>query len=177
MRPQLALRLIGGGLVLQGLLFYGFATPLTIQIFPGASDEAVHVGMIMRRGLAAMSFLAGLVIFLVRDDGYRTTKRVLFGCGIGFVTCLFSNNGNFGSVFEIFVNVVNSNDCLDFVGGIAIGSIFASFGFSKLNVSLIDFEICCLISSFSCLISGVWIFEFDIFDDRSYNLSSSFDNF
>ena len=34
MRPQLALRLIGGGLVLQGLLFYGFATPLTIQIFP-----------------------------------------------------------------------------------------------------------------------------------------------
>ena len=84
MRPQLALQLIGGGLVLQGLLFYGFATPLTIQIFPGASDGEVHVGMIMRRGLAAMSFLAGLVIFLVRNDGYRTTKRVLFGCGIGF---------------------------------------------------------------------------------------------
>jgi hypothetical protein len=54
MRPQLALLLIGVGLVLQGLLFYGFATPLTIQIFPGASDEAIHVGMIMRRGLAAM---------------------------------------------------------------------------------------------------------------------------
>ena len=84
MRPQLALRLIGSGLVLQGLLFYSFATPLTIQIFPGASDEAIHVGMIMRRGLAAMSFLAGLVIFLVRDEGYQTTKRVLFGCGIGF---------------------------------------------------------------------------------------------
>jgi hypothetical protein len=63
MRPQLALRLIGGGLVLQGLLFYGFATPLTIQIFPGASDEAVHVGMIMRRGLAAMSFLADWSFF------------------------------------------------------------------------------------------------------------------
>ena len=31
-----------------------------------------------------MSFLAGLVIFLVRDEDYRTTKRVLFGCGIGF---------------------------------------------------------------------------------------------
>ena len=90
MRPQLALRLIGGGLVLQGLLFYGFATPLTIQIFPDASDEAVHVGMIMRRGLAAMSFLAGLVIFLVRDDGYRTTKRVLFGCGIGFTAISLS---------------------------------------------------------------------------------------
>ena len=90
MRPQLALRLIGGGLVLQGLLFYGFATPLTFQIFPGASDEAVHVGIIMRRGLAAMSFLAGLVIFLVRDDGYRTTKRVLFGCGIGFFAITLS---------------------------------------------------------------------------------------
>jgi peptidoglycan/LPS O-acetylase OafA/YrhL len=90
MRPQLALRLIGGGLVLQGLLFYSFATPLTIQIFPGASDEAIHVGMIMRRGLAAMSFLAGLVIFLVRNDGYRTTKRVLFGCGIGFFAITLS---------------------------------------------------------------------------------------
>ena len=90
MRPQLALRLIGGGLVLQGLLFYSFATPLTLQIFPGASDEAVHVGVIMRHGLAAMSFLAGLVIFLVRDDGYRTTKRVLFGCGIGFTAITWS---------------------------------------------------------------------------------------
>ena len=75
---------------MQGLLFYGFATPLTIQIFPGASNEAIHVGMIMRRGLAAMSFLAGLVIFLVRDDGYRTTKRVLFGCGIGFAAITLS---------------------------------------------------------------------------------------
>ena len=84
MLPQTAVRIIGGALVLQGLLFYAFATPLTLQIFPGASDEATHVGMIMRRGLAAMSFLAGLVIFLVRNDGNRTTKRVLFGCAIGF---------------------------------------------------------------------------------------------
>ena len=77
----------------------------------------------------------------------------------------------------MFVNVVNSNDCLDFDGGIAIGSIFASFGFSKLNDSFIDLEMCFLISSFSCFTSGVWIFEFAIFDDKSYNLSSSFDNF
>ena len=84
MLPQTAIRIIGGGLVIQGLLFYAFATPLTLQIFPGASDEATHVGMVMRQGLAAMSFLAGLVIFLVRNDGYRTTKRVLFGCAIGF---------------------------------------------------------------------------------------------
>ena len=46
--------------------------------------------MIMRRGLAAMSFLAGLVIFLVRNDGYRTTKRVLFGCAIGFAAISLS---------------------------------------------------------------------------------------
>ena len=84
MRPQTAIRIIGGALVIQGLLFYAFATPLTLQIFPGASDEATHVGVVMRRGLAAMSFLAGLVVFLVRNDGYRTTKRVLFGCAIGF---------------------------------------------------------------------------------------------
>ena len=84
MLPQTAIRIIGGALVIQGLVFYAFATPLTVQIFPGASDEATHVGMIMRRGLAAMSFLAGLVIFLVRNDGHRTTKRVLFGCAIGF---------------------------------------------------------------------------------------------
>ena len=64
MLPQTAIRIIGGALVIQSLLFYAFAMPLTLQIFPGASDEATHVGMVMRRGLAAMSFLAGLVIFL-----------------------------------------------------------------------------------------------------------------
>ena len=90
MLPQTAVRIIGGALVLQSLVFYAFATPLTLQIFPGASDEATHVGMIMRRGLAAMSFLAGLVIFLVRNDGHRTTKRVLFGCAIGFAAISLS---------------------------------------------------------------------------------------
>ena len=44
-------------------MFNAFATPLTLQIFSGSSDEAVHVGAVMRRGLAEMSFLAGLVIF------------------------------------------------------------------------------------------------------------------
>ena len=90
MLPQTAIRIIGGALVLQSLLFYAFATPLTLQIFPGASDEATHVGIIMRRGLAAMSFLAGLVIFLVRNESYRTTKRVLFGCAIGFAAISLS---------------------------------------------------------------------------------------
>ena len=90
MLPQTAVRIIGGALVIQGLLFYAFATPLTLQIFPGASDEATHVGVIMRRGLAAMSFLAGLVIFLVRNEGCRTTKRVLFGCAIGFAAISLS---------------------------------------------------------------------------------------
>ena len=90
MRPQTAIRIIGGALVIQSLLFYAFATPLTLQIFPGASDEATHVGVVMRRGLAAMSFLAGLVIFLVRNDGDRTTKRVLFGCAIGFAAISLS---------------------------------------------------------------------------------------
>ena len=90
MRPQTAVRIIGGGLVVQSLIFYAFATPLTLQIFPGATEEAVHVGIIMRRGLAAMSFLAGLVIFLVRNEGHRTTKRVLFGCAIGFAAISLS---------------------------------------------------------------------------------------
>ena len=88
MLPQTAVRIIGGALVVQSLLFYAFATTY-IANFPGASDEATHVGMIMRRGLAAMSFLAGLVIFLVRNDGHRTTKRV-FGCAIGFAAISLS---------------------------------------------------------------------------------------
>lgn len=90
MLPQTAVRIIGGGLIIQGLFFYAFAVPLTLQIFPGASDEATHVGMVMRRGLAAVSFLAGLVIFLVRNEGYRTTNRVLFGCAIGFAAISLS---------------------------------------------------------------------------------------
>lgn len=90
MRPKTALLIIGGGLILQSLIFYTFAMPLTLQIFPGANDEAVHVGMVMRRGLAAISFLAGLVIFLVRNDEQRTSKRVLFACGIGFAAISLS---------------------------------------------------------------------------------------
>jgi hypothetical protein len=90
MLPQTAVSIIGGALVVQSLLFYAFAIPLTLQIFPGASEEAIHVGMIMRRGLAAMSFLAGLVIFLVRNEGNRITKRVLFGCAIGFAAISLS---------------------------------------------------------------------------------------
>ena len=72
MLPQTAVRIIGVALILQGLVFYAFATPLT-AIFHG-SDEATHVGVIMRRGLAAMSFLAD-AYFLVRNEGYRTQTR------------------------------------------------------------------------------------------------------
>ena len=72
------------------MLFYAFATPLTLQIFPGAIDEATHVSVVMRRGLAEMSCLAGLVVFLVSEGGYRTTKRVLFGRTIGFAAISLS---------------------------------------------------------------------------------------
>ena len=90
MHSKTALQIIGIGLILQGIIFYVLAKPLTLQIFPNASEEAVHVGMIMRRGLATISFLAGLVVFLVRNDENRTTKRVLFGCGIGFASISLS---------------------------------------------------------------------------------------
>ena len=89
MLPQTAIGIIGGALITQSLLFYAFATPLTLQIFPVASDEATHVGFVIRRGLAAMLFLAGLVIFF-RNDAYRITNRVLFGCVIGFAAISLS---------------------------------------------------------------------------------------
>lgn len=88
--PQNLLRVIGGGLVVQGLLFFAFASPLTEQIFPGAGDEARHVGIIMRQSLAGMSFLAGLVVFLVRGESDRVARRVLFGCGIGLTAIALS---------------------------------------------------------------------------------------
>ena len=72
------------------MLFYAFATPLTLQTFFGASDEATHVGVVMRRRLAAMSVLASLVIFFVSDEGYRTNKRLLFGYAIGFAAISWS---------------------------------------------------------------------------------------
>ena len=90
MSPKHLLRFIGAGLILQGLLFYAFAAPLTEQIFPGAGDEAEHVGIIMRQSLAGMSFLAGLVVFLVRNETERVTRRVLFGCGIGLTAITLS---------------------------------------------------------------------------------------
>ena len=90
MSPQNLLRVIGAGLVIQGLLFFAFAAPLTEQIFPGAGDEAEHVGIIMRQSLAGMSFLAGLVVFLVRGETDRVARRVLFGCGIGLTAITLS---------------------------------------------------------------------------------------
>ena len=90
MSPQNLLRVIGAGLIIQGLLFFAFAAPLTEQIFPGAGDEARHVGIIMRQSLAGMSFLGGLVIFLVRGESDRVARRVLFGCGIGLTAIALS---------------------------------------------------------------------------------------
>ena len=88
--PQNLLRVIGASLIIQGLLFFAFAAPLTEQIFPGAGDEARHVGIIMRQSLASMSFLGGLVIFLVRGESDRVARRVLFGCGIGLTAIALS---------------------------------------------------------------------------------------
>ena len=63
---------------------------MTHQIFPNASDDATNVGVVMRRSLATMSFLAGLVIFLVRNETSRIAKRTLFGCSIGFAAIALS---------------------------------------------------------------------------------------
>ena len=58
--PQNLLRVIGAGLVIQGLLFFAFAAPLTEQIFPGAGDE--------REYLVAIDDLA---LFIADDDAVR----------------------------------------------------------------------------------------------------------
>jgi hypothetical protein len=84
MSSKFALSVIGSGLIIQGLLFYAFAGPLTDQSFPGAGDEARHVGVIMRESLAGVSILAGLVIFLMRQENHKVIARILFSCGIGF---------------------------------------------------------------------------------------------
>ena len=42
MRSSTALSIIGGGLILQALVFYTFASPLTLQIFPGAGAFASY---------------------------------------------------------------------------------------------------------------------------------------
>ena len=93
-----------------------------------------------------------------------------------FGSTAFSNNGNFGSLFENLVNVVNSNDCLEFGCGITMGSNFVSFGFSKLNIFLFCFG-SDFVSTTSSFISGTVAFEAIIFDDNSYNLSSCLDRF
>ena len=73
MLPQTAVSIIGGAWLCK-FVFYAFAIPLTLQIFPGASDEATHVGMIAARpGSNVISRWLG--DFLVRNDGYRTQTR------------------------------------------------------------------------------------------------------
>lgn len=78
------LTLIGSGLIIQGLIFYAFAGPLTDQSFPGAGAEARHVGIVMREWLAGLSCLAGLALVLARSAETLAVKRILFGCAIGF---------------------------------------------------------------------------------------------
>ena len=90
MSPQNLLGVIGASLVIQALVFFAFAAPLTEQIFPGVGDEAKHVGIIMRQSLSGMSFLAGLVVFLVRRETDRVARRVIFGCGIGLTAIALS---------------------------------------------------------------------------------------
>ena len=80
------LTLLGVGLIVQGLIFYAFAGPLTDQSFPGAGAEARHVGVIMREWLAGLSCLSGLTLFLARSIEMLAAKRILFGCAIGFAT-------------------------------------------------------------------------------------------
>ena len=73
-------------MIIQAHVFYAIAGPGTDEGFPGACEEARHVGVVMRRWLASLSCLAGLAIFLARGAEAFQAKRILFGCAIGFAT-------------------------------------------------------------------------------------------
>ena len=68
----------------QGITFYFFAVPITTNMFPTSSAEAIEVGAVLREVLAAGSMFIGIILFLARTNVTSAAKRILFGASIGF---------------------------------------------------------------------------------------------
>jgi hypothetical protein len=84
MRAKIILTVMGLVMILQGLFFYFFSITITQNMFPGAGDEAIMVGGILREILAAGSIFIGIILFLSRTNVLSSAKRILFGASIGF---------------------------------------------------------------------------------------------
>jgi hypothetical protein len=81
---KITLTIIGITMVIQGLAFYFYATPITRDMFPTASVDAIEVGIVLRKILAAGSMFIGIILFLARTNVTSAAKRILFGASIGF---------------------------------------------------------------------------------------------
>ncbi len=68
----------------QGIIFYFFSAPITRNMFPTSSAEAIEVGAVLREVLAAGSMFIGIILFLARTNVTSAAKRILFGASIGF---------------------------------------------------------------------------------------------
>ena len=108
-------------MVLQGILFYIYAVPLTLNMFPEANDAGVLIGSSLREILAAGSVFIGIILFLSRKNTSSSAKRILLGACFGFTL-----------VFLVQLKLVVTGEAnvpilpLLVFSGLALTSIFAA---------------------------------------------------
>ncbi len=110
----------------QGIIFYFFSAPITRNMFPTSSAEAIEVGAVLREILAAGSMFIGIILFLARTNVTSVAKRILFGASIGF-----------SLIVIILIDIAFSNDFVSVpIAPLIIFVIFAvvSFLYGDLGI-------------------------------------------
>ena len=119
MSAKFALTVIGLVMFAQGITFYFFAVPITTNMFPTSSAEAIEVGAVLREVLAAGSMFIGIILFLARTNVTSAAKRILFGASIGF-----------SLIVIILIHIAFSNDFVSVpIAPLIIFVIFAVVSF------------------------------------------------
>ena len=71
-------------LIVQGILFYIFAIPITEKMFYGANDISISIGTVFPEIMAGGLIFIGVILFLSRTNTSSSARRILFGACFGF---------------------------------------------------------------------------------------------
>ena len=126
MAAKIILTIMGVIMIIQGIIFYFYSVPITQNMFPSASIEAVEVGAVMRKILAGGSIFIGIILFLARTNVASVAKRILFGASIGFSILLV-----------LMIHISLTNDTVNIpIAPLIIFAIFATISFVFGNLGI-----------------------------------------
>ena len=126
MAAKIILTIVGLIMIIQGVIFYLYSVPITQNMFPSASTEAVEVGAVMRKILAGGSIFIGIILFLARTNVASVAKRILFGAFIGFSILLV-----------LMIHISLTNDTVNIpIAPLIVFAIFATISFVFGNIGI-----------------------------------------